>query len=295
MYSTDETSIENANPIELYLFTYNNNEYTYASSQYYQIITINGVDKVFNPEFIQRSENFVLGDANGNVETCTITVSRNNPVALLYQGAPPELDSIRTIVYRKHGENSDDYVQILDGIVSQVTFMDSTAELTIAIEKMLDRYVPRGTLSYFCQNCVYDERCGLDRNNYALSCVADGGFDGLWIYSSTLLSTQSGYYTDGYIQMGDCFRAVKLHQDRSILLKYPIPYASRQYNFTIYPGCNAIFAQCAEKFNNTDNFSGIPYIRPYDPFNTSVGRGAYWVNGNIVYRDTNGNLHTMNV
>ena len=97
------------------------------------------------------------------------------------------------------------------------------------------------------------------------------------------------------MQMGNCFRAIKLHRDRGILLKYPIPLSERTTTFTVYPGCNGLFTECARKFGNTDNFSGIPYIQPYDAFLHPVNKGAYWVDGNIVYRDTNCAIYKPNL
>ena len=54
-------------------------------------------------------------------------------------------------------------------------------------------------------------------------------------------------------------------------------------------------ANCARRFGNTDNFNGIPYIPPYNVYkhNGYSGRLPYWVDGNIVVRDTKGTIYTM--
>ena len=294
-FSNDETSIDNARPIECYGFTYKDLIYTYTSSQYPIALTVYDNRYVFNPEYIKRGDSLKLGDSSGTVETCTITVLRTNSVALLYQGAPPESDSVKVYVFRVHGENNDESIQILYGTVSQVTFRDSEAELMITIENLLNKYIPRGSLSYYCQNCIYDERCGLNREDWALNCYADGGFEGLWIYSSNLLEKPDGYYTDGYMQMGNCFRSIKLHKDRGILLKYPLMPSEKTGSFKVYPGCNALFKICAEKFNNTDNFSGVPYIQPYNAFTHPVDKGAYWVDDVVIKRYTDGHRDRINI
>lgn len=300
-YSLDETSVDSGNPVELYLFSYDNKKFTYTSSQYYQSVNVVEEDGTinyytFNPDYIRRGDNLILGDSSGNIETCTITVPRTNSVALLYQGAPPELDTVRVSVYRKHGEGFTDTVRILAGTVSQVCFKGSDAELTITVESVLNRRIPRGTLSHYCQNCIYDERCTLSKAAWEAQCRVDysiGGIDGLWVYSSDLALFPDDYFTDGYMQMGSCFRSIQKHTDRRILLKYPIPESEKTIPFTVYPGCNGLFTICADKFHNTDNFSGVPYIEPYDAFLHPVDKGAYWVDGNIVYRDTRGAVHTM--
>lgn len=291
-YKKDEVSVSDGNPIECYRFSYNNQYYLYTSSQYRQALVINGTNYVFNAEYIKRGDNLKLGDSGGTVETCEIEVLRTNPVALLYQGAPPELSSVNVEVFRVHGEHNNEYIKIIDGIVSQVRFNNSIAILTITIENVLNRYIPKGTLSYSCQNCIYDDKCNLDESMYALTCYIDGGIDGLSLYSTNLREKPSGYFTDGYMRMGNSVRAIKIHKDNMITIKYPINRMDIYGSFIVYPGCSQLFSNCARKFHNTDNFNGIPYIPPYDARKHETGRGVYWVNGNIVVRDTNGNITT---
>lgn len=289
-YDSDETSVSLANPIELYKFLYNGIEYCYTSSQYVQ--EVNGV--AYSPEYIERGNSLKLGDSSGSVETCTITVGRDNAIALLYQGAPPELSSVTVQVFRLHGLANTDSIKILDGVVSQVRFKDSIAELTVTIENVLSRYIPRGTLSYSCQNCIYDEKCNLKEEDYAFRCTVSG-WEGLTLYSSELRDKPSGYFTDGYMVMGNCIRAITRHSDNLIQIKYPINELEKQGSFIAYPGCSQLFKVCAERFGNTDNFNGVPYIQPYDAKRHATTRGTYWVNGNIVIRDTKGVLYSMNL
>ena len=293
-YESDEISIQDSQPIELYIFSYNGIYYNYTSSRYTQTRVYGGTTFVFEPEYIRRGDNLKLGDSSGTIETCTITVGRTNPVALLYQGAPPELGAVNVQIYRTHGDAiSGEYIKILDGIVSSVKFDGSDAELTITIENVLNRLIPRGQLSYYCQNCIYDDKCNLDRDTWGVFAWADGGFSGLWIYSSVAGTYPDDYFTDGYIKIGNCYRGIYSHKGTGIGLKYPIPPSEVQNNFTLYPGCSGLFTLCATKFGNTENFSGIPYMQPYDAFKHPVNKGAYWVNSDVIVRDTNGHIGNM--
>ena len=138
-----ETSQQDAEPVEYYQFTYDGVDYCYTSSQYSK--TKNGM--TFNADFIRRSDGLNLSTSNSDNETCTITVSRTNNVALLYQGAPPEQGSVRVQVYRFHGLLSNDFIKIIDGVVSQVQFNGSEAELTITVENALARMIQIGRAS----------------------------------------------------------------------------------------------------------------------------------------------------
>ena len=156
-FISDEVSIQSSNPIEMYLFNYKDDEYAYTSYSRNISTEVEGSWHTFNSEYIERSESLVLDDSSGRTESCIISVPRTNSVALLYQGAPPEQGSIRVRVYRKHGVDSGtEIVKLVDGIISQVVFEDSKAEMTVTIENMLSRYIPRGKLSYYCQNCLYN-------------------------------------------------------------------------------------------------------------------------------------------
>lgn len=284
-FDADEISLENAQPIECYIFKYLDTQYTYTTTLYSQTVTIGGRLYTFVPEYIKRSDSLKQSDSSSSNDNCTITVPRSNTIALLFQGTPPEQDTVSVEIYRIHGENKNEYTRILRGTISQVKFSGSDAELTITIEHVLVREIPRGKLSYFCQNCIYDSKCGLRRESYVHKCWTDGNSWGLTITSSNLMEgVLDGYYTDGYMQMGASFRQIVKHSGNQITIKYPINLVDRKDVFYVYPGCNNLFSECHRKFSNTAHFSGIPYQQPYDAFKHPTIKGVYWVDDNIVYQ-----------
>ena len=290
-YNNNELSIDKGNPVELYLFSYYGRAYAYTSSQFSQTVPIEGVNITFNSEFIERGDSLKLGNVtDSSSSACLITVLRNNSIALLYQGAPPESDTVKLTVYRMHGEKEKECIKILDGVVSQVRFNESVAELTITIENVLNRNIPRGKLSYFCQNCIYDSKCGLNEDDFGIEYMVHDR-QGLTFYSTNLTDKPDDYYKDGVIKMGNTFRQISEHKNNHITIKYPIAESDLQSKFIAYPGCDNQFSVCATKFHNSDNFSGVPYIQPYNVFKNPAGKGAYWVHGNVIYRDTNGNIY----
>ena len=289
----DETSIENAQPVELFLFTYNNVDFTYTSSGFAKSAYLNNKWYVFNPDYIKRGDSLKTGNNSGNTETTIITVSRSNNVALLFQGSPPEDDIVRVRVYRVHGLNNSDYALILRGVVTQVTFDGSYAELTITIENVLNRLIPRGKLSYYCQNCLYDDKCTLKADDYALTCYLDKHVNGLKLYSTNLRERDEGWPINGFLKMGNSYRAIVNAKADWLQIKYPIRADDWQGSFKVYPGCEYVFKNCAEKFGNTDNFSGVPYIMPYNAFTHPTGHGVYWIFENVIYRDTGGTIYDI--
>ena len=185
-FKANELSVDSAEPIELYMFTYDGNIYSYTSSANSYTATVDGNSVTFNAEYIKRSDNLKLGMSSNTQETCVITVLRTNNVALLYQGAPPEQGTVNIQIFRVHGNESSDYVKIVDGVVSQVRFNGSEAELTITIESVLNRSIPRGRLGYYCQNTIYDSKCKLNETDWEIIVGVDK-LDKLMIKSSTIL------------------------------------------------------------------------------------------------------------
>lgn len=294
-YKDFEVSIDSCQPIEFYLFSYNGVDYSYTSAQYPQYANIDGKEIVFNPDYIERGESLKLGDSGGTVETCTINVSRTNSIALLYQGAPPETDSVRLQVFRKHGEEAPEHIRILCGTVSSVRFSDSVAEITVTIENVLNRQIPKGTLSYHCQNCIYDDKCKLKMEEHAVECPIDQGMTNLNIYSSVLASFEEDYFTGGFLRLGNSLRAITYHTGNMIRIKYPVNQSDIGSVLYVYPGCGNIFRVCATRFHNTDNFNGIPYTQPYDAFKHPVGTGSYWVDSQVIIRDSHMKIKKMNL
>ena len=287
-FNTSELSVDNGNPVEIYIFTYNGVEYAYTSSNFSQAINLDGVIYTCTAEYIHRGDSLKLGATNK--ETCIVTMNRTSQIGLLYQGAPPEQGTVNIQIFRVHGNESSDYIKIVDGVVSQVRFNGSEAELTITIENVLNRNIPRGRLSYYCQNTIYDSKCKLNEPDWEIIVGVDK-LDKLMIKSSTIASYPDGYFTDGFIKMGNAYRQIRKHEGDTIYIKYPINVADREGSFKICPGCNGIFKTCAERFKNTDHFSGIPYIQPYNAFKNPTGKGAYWIRSDVIVRDNEGNIN----
>lgn len=289
-FETYELSYDDASPVELYLFTYNNIDYAYTSALRDRTLTVGGTSYTFAPAIISRGDSLKLGSNRGNQESCTITVLRNNEVASLYMGAPPEEDSVRVQIFRAHNDTGNDYIRLVDGIISQVTFSESYATITVNIENVLSRSMPRGKLSYYCQNLIYDSKCQLNEEEYTIR-VSVTGFDKLTITSTTLSAYDDGYFVGGFIKMGNAYRQVASHVGNTITIKYPIAPRDQEGSFTICPGCDGLFATCALKYENTPNFSGVAYIEPYNAFTNPTGKGAYWIRDDVIARDTNGRVY----
>lgn len=290
-----EVSVADGIPVECYKFSYDGIDYLYTSSAEDIELTItddNGTrtEKYF-AEVISRA-NIKPGATNGAIESTEITVSKDHAIAKLYQGPPPETP-VNLIVYRLHEPDKTQFDVALAAQISQVSFNASECVLTATMENWLNKELPNGTNQYYCNNIIFDKRCRLNIDNYKVTIFIDS-VDVLNIYSADFANYADGYFVNGRLYFGGYVRMINEHVGNRIKLKYPFMSTPRN-EVVVVPGCDHLFKTCALRYNNTLNFTGVPYCPPTDSERNPTGKGAYWVDSLVVQRDTDGFVGTIDL
>lgn len=282
-----ENSQQDGLPIECYKFTHGNTNFMYTShcEDVNLIITENGLRRTesYFADYIERDT--LKPCSKDDSASLIVSVSKDNPVAMLYQGAPPETP-VTLLLHRFHKQDAEKYDTLFCGRVSQAGFEDSVCKLTIKQENWLSKELPKGKKSFFCNNVIYDKDCKLSKAAYQVDFMIDS-VSGLSIKSTTFATYPNGYFNGGIMKHGDNVRMVATHIGDTITLRYPFPATPRNYA-AAFPGCDHLFKTCALKYGNTLNFTGCPYVPPTDPTKNPTGGGVYWVDSQVVQRDTNG-------
>lgn len=287
--STYEGSAYQGRPIECYRFTYDGLNYNYTSAVKDITLSIDGKDEVFYHDYIMRGN--IKPSEDG---VTTISTKKDNNIAMLYQGSPPEQGRVNLSIFRAHRQDLTKFDKVLEGTVSQVNFNGSQAEISVTQENYLNKEIPNGKLEYHCNNRLFDHNCRLDIEQYKVKCTIKN-ISGLSIQSDDFLQYPEGYFIGGMIWLGNNVRTVASHKGNMITIKYPLSESIRTGEFAIAPGCDALFKTCAIKFGNTDNFYGCPYTPPTDSEKNPVGKGSYWIDTLVVQRDTNGFVGTIDI
>lgn len=278
-----ETSEHDGKPVECYRFSYNGLNYNYTSSDHDVTLVVGGEQEVFSAQYIKRTN---LKPTS--LSTVTVSVELNNPIAVLYKGPPPEQGKVRLRIFRLHGTNTTDFDTMLWGTISQCSFKEAQAELTVTVEGFLQKEIPRGKLQYWCNNIVYDHICTLKEEEFQTTCKVTQ-ISGMSLFAEELKQFNDGYFVGGILRIDDNIRSiVDSSSDGYVTIKYPFATQARTGEFTVAPGCNGLFLTCASKFKNTDNFMGVPYTPPTDPEKNPTGGGTYWIDDLIVKRDSDG-------
>lgn len=288
-----ESSVDNGSPIELYKFTQGDMDYLYTSVGSNISITISDDGKTRTEKYfadvISRAEIKPNTSSSGAMDM-QITVWKDHPIAKLFQGAPPE-KSVKVKIIRLHNDNLDKRDVVFIGIISQATFKNSDCTLTAKLENWLDKNIPRGLYKYFCKHSIYDHNCKLKKEEWQVEIFVDK-IDGLTVYCDKLAEYEDGYFTGGSLYYDGQIRRVDVHKGNIVTLRYPF-LRKPVNNAIITPGCNHLFPSCAKFFHNTLNFAGFPYVAPTNSEKNPVGKGAYWLDSQVVQRDTDGFVGTI--
>lgn len=282
-----EYSQQDGQPVECYKFTHDGGQYQYTSYQ-------DDVTLTFEEDGLTRTETYfsdyvdretIKPACKGDSSSLIVKVSKDNSVAKLFQGYPPE-KPVNLTIYRFHVQNKSNRDIIFAGRVGQASFEDSECSLTIKLESWTSRQIPNGMRQFYCNNVIYDHNCQLVEDDYKFPIFIDRVV-GLYVYCEALATFPDNYFANGIFRFEDSSRLITEHKGNYVKLKYPFVGTPRN-DAIVAPGCDHLFGTCASRFHNTLNFTGCPYVPPTNPDRTSVGRGVYWVDSQIVQRDTDG-------
>lgn len=285
-----ESSTQDGEPIECYKFTSDGTDYLYTSARQDVPIAIDVETdniEIYIADYIKRGD--IVPGSQGSSTEMTVTMAKDNPVAMLYQGAPPETPVDCTIM-RFHASDYDSRDIIYFGRITQAEFQDSECTLTIVLESWLAKEFPNGLYQYTCNNVLFDKNCRLKKEDFAIE-VFLGKSEGNYVYADAFAKYEDGYFENGRIYFDGRVRMIKTHVGKKITLQYP--FHKNPFNWvTVVPGCDKLFATCVKKFKNADNYTGFPYVPPTDSEKNPTGKGTYWMDSNVIVRDTKGFVNT---
>lgn len=257
-----EQSADQSQPIECYIWRQNGLGSYWQTSSSAEFTDING--RVYTPYPIQRSNIIVSSDLSKG--ELTIATTRDNPVAKLFIGAPPDF-TVSVNIYRvQRQEGSDGGQLIWKGRVASCEVADNEATLTCQdYLGSLDRKANRIVSSQLCRHVQYSDNCGVNKSSYAVLAIATES--GASLVSGTFSNYDDSYFTNGYVVRSDgTQRFIIAHSGNTISLQYKFLDFGSSEIVTAYPGCDMRITTCIEKFNNIENHGGYPNIPGTKPF-----------------------------
>lgn len=257
-YTTYEKSDYSGHPLELYKFVQGDNSWLYTSADH----EISWGDDTYSPVYISRNGFTKVGDARKS--TLSIEMAAQNDVALLFRTGWLT-ETLLITIYRHHA-NDDEYSMLWKGRVTACKWAGSTATLTSdSASTLFKRSGLRRVYQTGCPHVLFSSACGLTSTDWQVSATVSA-VDSTEITVTGIDDYGDGYFLGGMIQSGDDLRLITVHASGVITMIDTISDIAEGDTITLWPGCLRTVNACTNKFDNLDNYGGLPYLPDDDPF-----------------------------
>jgi uncharacterized phage protein (TIGR02218 family) len=265
-YNTQEISVQNGAPIEVYEFAYLPKYYRYTSAATDVVVNT----QTFTAKPIRRSA--IEASMEMARSAITITAPRDLPVADLYRITPPS-DIVTVKIMRYHETDADgEIATIWMGRVLNARWKpDSTVELLCEpVYTSLKRPGLRRLYQRSCPHVLYSTACGAGAEAAKVTAIVDA-ISGTALQASEASAKPDGYFAGGFaawVGVNGAFerRMIISHAGADMVLSASAPGLAANSVVYLYPGCDKTMTTCDTRFSNTDNFGGFPWIPGKNPF-----------------------------
>lgn len=286
-FEGQEESIEAGAPIELFRFANLEDVFTYTSAN---------VEVVFGNETYVPTPISVSEDQIESLEEQRKVVvkmpARDPFVARYIPTLPAQPDELT--IYRQHSTDTPTPETVIrfKGKVANVAVTGKEAKVNaLSDASLLDRTIPMQTTRNLCNHILYDVRCKVVESEFRLQLTIEAiSADGLTItvdagtntipntglQLSAQLTTDSAFFTGGTLERGNLERRMvrsitDLTVNRADVVVL-LPFATIPVNaiFQMFAGCDHRFPTCRDKFANSENYGGFPYVPRKNVFQSGV-------------------------
>ena len=262
----DALEIAGGEPLEAYLFQTQLGEWRYTSAD----ADVEIGDETYYALPMNRGG--INLTQNAAKTTLQISMARNNPLMTLFVAGSVG-GVVSFTLFRTH-RSLEEWGFAWKGRVISWGFEGSQARINCeSIFTSMKRGGLRLHYQYLCNAVLYDERCSVDRGEYAVNGTVSV-IDALNITIPGFNAYDNGYFVAGYLQAGVFSRTIVGHSGNVVQIDRPIAGLAVGNAVIAFPGCNHTMDHCAARFDsvtssgpgNLDNFRGFPWIPQANPF-----------------------------
>jgi hypothetical protein len=218
-----------------------------------------------------------------NRQNINLTLPFDNELSQLYfRDVPDVVASVTLFRFEQESESSEPEVLVYwKGRLAG--FRATNQEVVFNCESVftsMRRTGNRARYSVQCRHALYGEGCGVDKEDFGIpaTVVSINNLDvnitfGTPPSTSNLEVDANGdpiitgqYFVGGMMRFGDVYRHIVNQGDGFVRLWREMPDLEVGSVVTVYPGCQRDLATCKERFSNTENFGGFPWLPTRNPF-----------------------------
>jgi uncharacterized phage protein (TIGR02218 family) len=269
-YTDVELSVHAGAPVECYRFVGTLANYLLTSAD--ADVTLNG--ELYKAVPITRKA-LKIGTQEDNQLVLDVSMPYDQQIIkdYAYIGSPPALS---LDLRRSHIglDFATQWVSIWKGKIVSFVVDGRTATIRSAtiFSGQFSQPIPSRLYQSPCNHVLYDPRCTINPASWTFSKTIAG----FGSPTDVKLTSASGI-TDGILVAGEMInqrtserRCIKSNVSIDIGVTFPFFDARIGDTVTLRAGCDHSFAACRDKFSNSINFGGCPYIPAENPFQGSL-------------------------
>jgi len=261
-YLLDEQSVQDGQPVELYLFDKDDGAefWSYTSTDY----NISHDGRTFLAALIKRSD--IVLDLNSLKTRLEVDVDLSNTFARNFISEPIE-GTVKLTIYRRH---ADSYVTYWKGYLQGVKFLSKSIKILLGLKiSSLKRF---GLMRKFQRNCglaLYSTWCTISKtdSDYYVDGIINS-IDGTTIDATIFSSKADEWFIGGIFKTdnGSALQKIVYHSSTEIRIARSVSALSVGDTFRAWAGCDHLKPTCKDKFGNKLNYGGQPYLPDKNPF-----------------------------
>lgn len=265
-YAAYEASPESGQPVELYRFTIGTTVYRYTSADEDYVFEAT----TFVPRQISRSS--PAQSTEEKQQQLEVTLPANDDIALRFIGVVPgEVMSLEVI--RVHRNDPDqEGIAFWEGRVTGASYQDNATKCVMLCrtsESATSRSIPRYKFQGICNHILYDSSCQVvpASFDYAGEVIAEASRQ---ITVDGLSAMGADWAVGGYVATANDYRLVMSQSGDVLTLLIDFAVNLLGSTVTVFAGCDHNFPTCRDKFSNSINFGGFPFVPTRNPFTSGI-------------------------
>lgn len=264
-YASRELSTADSSPVELYEFRRGGDAWRYTTAA--QDVLFGSYAYLAVP--LKRSS--IEQSSEMGKTGLRLTLVRDAEVAQAFIATPPSEITLLT-VYRQHRGDAET-VAIWMGRVLNAEWRGSEVELNCEpAYTSLQRIGLRRLYQRNCPHVLYGTACGVSAAVFRVNGTV-ATLNGTQLSIPGAASYPTGYFSGGYATWSfngiTEKRMIMSHTGDQLTLAAVPPGLAIGDAVALYPGCDRTINTCQDKFSNSDNFGGFPFIPAKNPFGNS--------------------------
>ena len=267
-YDDAEQSAHGGSPVEGYKFTGTFNNYYYTSAD--QDVTIDG--QLYETALISRKA-IEVGTQEDSHLDLELEIPFDLPLATDYafQISPPNL-TLEILRYHEGTNPASDWIVVWKGIVTSFSASGHIVKVRVPsiFSVFLNGEVPSVYYQNMCNHVLYDDRCKLLSSSFQQDTTVT-------LVDIDLITVADDGFADGFLRAGEIVNTTKGERrliidnvSDVVTINFPFINAEVGDSVSLFAGCDHAFTTCRDKFSNTLNFGGFPYVPSDNPFESEL-------------------------